>query len=187
MKSYLADTLSLLRAVAIVPVVVFSVMGDWHTAFLIFAAAWATDLVDGYVARKYGTVLPAAFDADGKADTVLAFGSTAIVLVYAWLHYDPIVAVGLSVLYAMTVGFGTWMALIMNKPLTPGRRWLIAGNMIVLHSIVQIGATLVWFDYMASGPIMALRFTAALALIAVVQNRKIRLWWNGQFRPLEAK
>lgn len=184
---YLADTLSLLRGVAIAAIAVFAVMGDWHTAFLIVAAAWFTDLVDGYVARRFGTVIPAEFDIDGKSDAVLGFGSSAIVLVYAWLYYDTLVAVGLSVLYVLTVVFGVWMVTIMNKPLTPARRWVTAGNMIVFHSVVQIGATLVWFDYMASGAEMALRFTGLLALIAALNHGKIRLWWSGRLRPAEAK
>lgn len=184
---YLADLLSLLRAVAIVPVVVFSIMGDWHTAFLILLAGWVTDLFDGIAARKYGTILSAKFDADGKADIVLAFGSTLVPLVYAYVNYSMTVVVALTVLYALTLLIGGWMVSIMDKPLTPTNRWVIAGNMIVLHSMVQIGATLVWFDYMASGADAAMRLTGALALVAAIKNRKIRLWWKGQFRPLEAR
>jgi phosphatidylglycerophosphate synthase len=184
---YLADALSLLRALAIVPLVVLSAMGDWHNAFLVLAVAWATDLVDGFVARRYGTVFKPEFDIDGKADSVLAFGSTLVPVVYAYNNYSMTVVVGLTVLYALTVIVGIAMVSVMNKPLTPTNRWLIAGNMIVLHSVVQIGATLVWFDYMASGAEMAIRFTFALVLIAAVNYRKIRLWWNGQFRPAEAK
>ena len=187
MKRYLADALSLLRGVAIVPIAAYAWMEDWHTAFLIFVAAWFTDLVDGLAARRYGTVLSPDFDIDGKADAILGFGSTAIVLVYAWLHYDPIVVVSLSVLYALTVAFGGWMVKIMNKPVTPVRRWVTASNMIVFHSIVQIGATLVWFDYMASGRDAALRLTGTLVLVAALNYRKIRLWWSGRLRPVTAK
>lgn len=184
---YLADLLSLLRAVAIVPVVVFAIMGDWHTAFLILLAGWVTDLFDGVAARKYGTILSPEFDADGKADSILAFGSTLVPLVYAYENYSMTVVVVFTVLYALTLLIGGWMVLIMNKPLTTVNRWVIAGNMIVLHSTVQIGATLVWFDYMASGADAAMRLTGALAIIAAIENRKIRLWWNGQFRPIETK
>lgn len=186
MKRYLADALSLLRGVAIVPIIIYSAMEDWHTAFLIVIAAWATDLVDGWAARRYGTVFSLGFDLDGKADAVLGFGSSAIVLVYAWTHYEPVVVVALSALYGLTVAFGLWMVAIMNKPLTPTRRWVIAGNMIIFHSVVQIGATLVWFDYMASGRDAALRLTATLLLVAALNIRKIRLWWSGRLRPVGA-
>jgi phosphatidylglycerophosphate synthase len=184
MKKYLADALSLLRAGAIVPITVFSVMGDWHTAFLIFVAAWFTDLVDGLVARRYGTVFSAEFDIDGKADSILAFGSTAIVLVYAWRNYSTDVATSLTILYALTTIFGLWMVAIMDKPLTPARRWVTAGNMIFFHSVVQIGATLVWFDYMASGKDAALRLAGTLVFVAAINYRKIMLWWSGRLRPV---
>ena len=58
--------------------------------------------------------------------------------------------------------------------------------MIVFHSIVQIGATLVWFDYMASGRDAALRLSGTLLLVAALNHRKIRLWWSGRLRPVEA-
>jgi phosphatidylglycerophosphate synthase len=187
MKKYLADALSLLRACAIAPIAVYAWMGNWHVAFLIFVAAWLTDLVDGILARRYGTLLSAEFDIDGKADAILGFGSTAIVLIYAWSHYNTVVAVALSILYALTVVFGLWMVTIMNKPLTPARRWVTASNMIFFHSVVQIGATLVWFDYMASGKDAALRLIGGLAIIAGFNFRKITLWWSGRLRPETTK
>lgn len=179
---YLADALSFLRAVATVPLVVFSIIGDWHAAFLILIAAWATDLIDGVIAKKYGSFCTDhKIDADGIADSVLAFGSTAVPLLYAW-HHNLVAGVLVSILYVATMAFGLWMVLVMDKPLTPRHRWVIAGNMIVMHSIVQIGATLLWFDYMASGATMALRLSFLLLLVVALENRKIRLWWSGRLR-----
>lgn len=178
---YLADALSFLRAAAVVPVIVFSIMDNWHLAFLILITAWATDLVDGIAAKKYGSFsADHKIDADGIADSVLAFGSTVVPVVYAYEH-NLFFGALLTVLYAATAYFGTRMALGMNKEITPQRRWLVAGNMIVLHAIVQIGATLVWFDYMASGTEAALRFIGLLLIVAALQRRKIRLWWMGRF------
>jgi len=187
LKPYVADALSFLRAAAVVPVIVYSIMGNWHIAFLILLAGWITDLLDGIAARRYGTVLSPEFDIDGKADSILAFGSAAVPLVYAYANYSMGVVVGLTILYALTVIVGIWMVSVMNKPLTPSNRWVIAGNMIVLHSVVQIAAVLVWFDYMASGRDMALRLSIVLLGVGLFQNRKIRLWWNGRFRQDEPK
>ena len=178
---YLADTLSLLRAAAAIPVIAFAVMGNWHAAFLCLVVGWATDLVDGIAARRYGTVLSAEFDADGKADSVLAFGASAVPVVYAYGHYSPLVAATLTVAYVATCISALAMISIMNKPLTPARRWLIASNMIIMHGIVQIGATLLWFDYMAAGTDNAMRLAATLLGVGVFQHRKIRLWWVGRF------
>lgn len=182
LKKYLADLLSLLRALALVPVIVFSIMGNWHIAFLVLLIGWATDLVDGIFAKRYGSFSAERdIDADGIADSVLAFGSSAVPVIYAYHTHHVLIGVLLTALYLATVVFGTMMARNMNKALTTRLRWLIAGNMIVLHAIVQIGATLIWFDYMASGAEMALRFAGLLAIVAALQFRKMRLWWVGRF------
>jgi phosphatidylglycerophosphate synthase len=184
---YLGDGLSLLRALAIIPIIAFAAYGNWTAAFLILAFAWATDLVDGIAAKKWGGLRDShpEFDADGIADSVLAFGSTLVPLVYAYANYNFTVVVGLTALYALTVIVGTRMALIMNKP---GHRWLIAFNMIGLHSVVQIGGALVWFSYMVNrNPVDAYLAVALLVGIAIFQSSKIALWWNGRFQPIEKK
>jgi phosphatidylglycerophosphate synthase len=184
---YFGDALSLLRALLVVPVIVFSMFGNWQAAVLILAAAWATDLVDGPAAKKWGGLRDSHpdFDVDGICDTVLAFGSTLVPLVYAYVKYDMTAVIGLTALYALAAVVGTRMALVMNKP---GHRWLIAFNMIVLHSAVQIGGGLVWFAYMANrNPVDAWLAGGIMAGIAILQNEKIVLWWNGRFQPIEKK
>jgi hypothetical protein len=115
----------------------------------------------------------------------LAFGSTLVPLVYAYVNYDMTAVIGLTALYALTAVVGTRMALAMK---TPGHRWLIAFNMIVLHSTVQIGGGLVWFAYMAHrNPVDAWLAGGIMAGIAILQNEKIVLWWNGRFQPIEKK
>jgi phosphatidylglycerophosphate synthase len=184
---YFGDVLSLLRALLVVPVIAFSAAGNWTAAVLVLALAWATDLVDGPAAKKWGGLRDRHpdFDADGIADTVLAFGSTLVPLVYAYANYDMTVVIGLTALYALAAVVGTRMALVMNKP---GHRWLIAFNMIVLHSAVQIGGGLVWFAYMANrNPVDAWLVGGIFAIIAILQSKKIALWWNGRFQPVEEK
>lgn len=186
LKKYLADLLSLLRALALVPVIVFSIAGNWPIAFLFLLMGWATDLVDGIVSKHYEEEFGSfsrerGIDADGIADSVLAFGSSAVPVIYAYHTHHVFVGILLSVLYAATVYFGTRMALSMNKQLTPKRRWLVAGNMIMLHAVAQIGATLVWFCLMATNPELAVCFIGVMALVAALQYHKIRLWWIGRF------
>lgn len=183
LKQYLADALSFLRVASLLPVIIYSVQGEWGAAFFFLLLGWATDLVDGLAARRWGTVLSKEFNIDGKADAVLAFGSSIVPVVYAYHVHHVFVGIALSLLYAATVYFGTKMALSMNKPLTPKLRRLIAGNMIILHGAVQIGATLVWFCLMATTTELAVCFVGALLTVVALQYHKIHLWWNGRFEP----
>jgi|GEM_PF-3194264 len=178
---YTGDALSLLRALAVLPVIVCSITGHWTAAFVALGIGWATDLVDGAIAKKWGGLRDSHpdFDVDGICDTVLAFGSTFVPVVYAYIHYDMTAVIGLTVLYALTMLVGGRMASVMNEP---GHRWLIAGNMIVLHAIVQIGGGLVWFAYMSAGALAAWLTIALLTMIAFFQKRKIGLWWQGRFK-----
>lgn len=180
LKKYLADVLSFLRAAAVLPVIIYSMQGEWGVAFLFLLLGWATDFADGMAARRWGTVLSKEFDIDGKADAVLAFGSSIVPVFYAYAH-NVAVGVLLSLLYAVTMYFGAKMALSMNKQLTPKLRRLIAGNMIILHGMIQIGATLVWFCLMATNPELTVCFVGLLLLVAALQYHKIRLWWVGRF------
>jgi phosphatidylglycerophosphate synthase len=179
----IGDALSLLRALMTVPVIALSATSHWTAAFVCLGLGWATDLVDGACAKQWGGLRNSRpdFDIDGICDSVLAFGSTAVPLIYAYANYGTTAVINLTGLYAMTVVFGLSMVKVMNTPPTAGRRALIAFNMIVSHSIVQIGGGIMWFAYMAAGQFAVWLVAAILAMTAVFQKRKIGLWWAGRF------
>lgn len=182
LKPYLADGLSLLRAASFVPLAALAAAGKWEAALIVLLAAWATDLADGIAAHKFGSWSKTrSLDMDGIADSVLAFGASSIPVMYAYRHHSTLASTALTIVYAVTVVSAIAMVSIMNGPHTTTRRWAIAWNMIVMHGAVQIGATIVWFAYMASGMADILWTLSLLAMISYYQAHKVRLWWNGKF------
>lgn len=102
----LPNAFTFLRA-ALVPVVLWLLLVDGTTArwwaFAIFTAAALTDTVDGWIARRYGTVTPFGQLADPLADKLLVVGalaSLAFVGEVPWWAVVVIVAreVGVTVL-----------------------------------------------------------------------------------------
>ncbi len=183
---YAADTLSLLRALAAIPVAIFTVNQRWEWALLALLLGWATDTVDGAAARRWGSLRDQRdkLDVDGLADSALAFVSTAAVAWHLTTHYS----FGWTawIVWTITVIVGATMALMMDADRTAARRRLVAFNMIVSHGLVQIIATLLWFAYMADGKGVGLWTIASaivLAAVTVWQRDKVALWYRGEFAP----
>jgi phosphatidylglycerophosphate synthase len=181
LKQNLADALSLLRILLTPFVILFALVGEWHLAFALLVIAWTTDLFDGFAARRFGSRRDAhpKFDADGLADTVLAFGAASVPLVYLFIHGSVLAYHVVSILYALTVISGVIMALVMDKPATPAVRWSIGINMVIFHGLVQIGAVTTWFAYMAGGSSLTTATVYSMAIIAVLQRHKIGRWFSG--------
>jgi phosphatidylglycerophosphate synthase len=184
-KIYLADALSLLRALCAPVVIAFSATGMWKMAFLMLAIGWATDLFDGLAARKYGSLRTTHpnLDTDGLADSALAFGSSLVPVGYAIHHTGWLSALSISLMAAFvaTVALGIWMVMVMNGPRTPLTRKVIAINMIIMHGLVQIAAVTLWFAYMAFGYELVFGLTVdVLVACAIYQLPKMRLWWSGR-------
>jgi phosphatidylglycerophosphate synthase len=189
---YVADALSLLRIILTPFVVFFGLTGRWEAAFVCLITAWFTDLCDGKMARNFGSLRDKypSFDADGIADSVLAFVSSAVPVIYYGTHVGwcsgPTVA--LIILYILTIVSGVWMITVIGAKLkTLPKKWvarintrIVAVNMIVMHGIVQIGATIGWFAYMAGGDKIAVYAGSVLLLAAYGQDHKIRLWRAGR-------
>ncbi|MFS8119351.1 MAG: CDP-alcohol phosphatidyltransferase family protein [Microcoleus sp.] len=180
----LADTLSLFRILLTVPVVYYGWNEYWRTALLFLVLAWSTDVLDGLCARNFGSLrdhLP-GLDSDGIADSILAFGSAAIPVIY-YIHHDgwfnP-VTVALLVLYALTLVFGVLMATAMGDLDATRTKKLIKLNMPIFHGLVQVIGVSAWFAYMAYN-LRGLSMTLIVALVAIaIQRRKINLWFVGR-------
>jgi hypothetical protein len=192
---YLGDALSLLRALAVLPFVYFAWTEAWTAASLTLALGWATDLVDGYAAKKWGGLCDRYpnFDSDGIADTFLAIGSTVMVEIYMLRHFGldswQSVTVG-SLVLACILG-GLVMVLFLAKagetPVTTAHRVIVGTNMIVGHALLQIGATMVWLAYLSEGTDQAVAMTITLLCVAGLQREKIALWYGGRLRPVTAE
>lgn len=192
---YAGDGLSLLRALLTIPVVAYVVDENWTAAALILGLAWATDLIDGIAAKKWGGLRDRFpnFDADGIADTVLAIGSTGVVAYYMGHHYGfgswEFLAVGITAAACVLAG-GIMVVFLMifgETPVTAWHRVIVGGYMIFGHSVLQIGAPLVWLAYMADGADNATATMIVLLCVAALQYQKVLLWRSGRLSPAETK
>lgn len=82
------------------------------------------------------------------------------------------------------VGF---LALFGEQPVTPMHHAIVGGYMLIGHAFLQIGATIVWFAYMAEGWDQAVAATIMLVCISWFEREKFTLWLSGQLRPIPVK
>lgn len=178
---FAADVLSLLRVVLTVPVVAYGLAGNWKVAFIVLILAWATDPIDGLLARRYGSLQDEHpnFDSDGIADTVLAFGSSAVPVIYAWLNLSTWIALILTGIYTLTVVSGVLMTTVMNTDSSVFVRMVIRINMILFHGLIQIVAVIAWFGFMAFGWGAVADVLVGAAVLGYLQLTKINLWFKG--------
>jgi len=183
-----ADLLSLLRALCGCAAVVAGIFyQNYPAAFILAVLGWSTDPFDGLAARKWGSLRDRYpdFDADGLADTVIAFGVTLLPISYAVQHHaSSDVIISLISLYILTAVSGGAMVMIMmmKHPLTQNEKNVISFNMVVMHGGVQIGLATIWLAYVAYGiPIAVVTFLVLIA-VAVSQKRKIQLWIDGRLK-----
>lgn len=181
---FAADALSLLRGLLAIPLIMLGLTGNWKLAFILLLLAWATDPLDGMLARKYGsyqTRHPTIdFDADGIADSILAFLSSSVPVIYAWFNLPKVVAITLSVVYLLTYIAGTAMVIVMNNTSSRFVRSVIRINMIVFHGLLQIVATIAWFGFMAFGMPAVIAVLVGSIVLGYTQRRKIELWFRGR-------
>lgn len=180
---YMADMVSLFRILCVAPLLYFAFTSEWKLAFATIIIAWASDLLDGVMARRFGSLRNSNpdFDADGIADSVLAFSSSVVPVIYI-IHANGWGLGGiLAGLWLLTVISGVAMISVMGKPITQETRLLVAGNMLIMHGIVQIAGTLAWFGYMAFDVIGVLAVGITMLPVAYAQRHKMALWTAGKF------
>jgi phosphatidylglycerophosphate synthase len=180
---YMADVVSLFRILTVLPVLYFSFADEWRLALAFLVLGWGSDLADGYYARKFGSLRDAHpdFDADGIADSILAFATSFVPVIYVIDHESGAWASLLIWLWIMTVISGVAMVRVMGKPITTKTRLLVAGNMVVMHGLVQIVGTLCWFAFMAFGIVGVAAVIIAMIPVGFKQRRKMSLWLVGRF------
>lgn len=177
------DALSFLRVLSTWPVMYYGLHERWGLAFLFLALGWGTDLLDGMAAKRFGSLSGAnGLDADGIADTALAFGSTLVPVIYYW--HTPGLGVSLGVLYALTAVSGSVMAFWAMSRANHDilARKVIAVNMIVFHGGIQIVVAMLWFADMAGTAWFAITVIGLGAVISS-QISKIVGWLEGRLTP----
>lgn len=98
----LANALTTLRGVLVVPTVIAVVRGWWEVALILFLAALATDILDGWVARRSAQVTVAGQLLDPLVDKAFylgLFSALAVVgrIPYLWLGLFALPQLGLAV------------------------------------------------------------------------------------------
>src|SRR6266478_757652 len=157
--------ISLTPVIALLPFI----SGYWHNviAFVVFLIAAFSDLVDGYLARRYGTISELGMLLDPIADKLLLF---ATLIPIFWMTRHPTILAADKVDYAIKWwgSFPVWVALLLvgREVLITAFRFFAKRRGIVipamgagkLKAVVQnafIGATLFWFawkDALAAHP-----------------------------------
>lgn len=183
-RYYVADGLSIIRVLSVVPILIFAAYGQWTAAFVALVVGWGTDPLDGIAARRWGSLKSRHpnLDMDGITDIVIAFSASFVPVAYFALHDGLSVrSVTLGALYLLTVVSGTAMTMVMNKPMSVATRRLISFNMLFMHGLVQIVAVFMWFAYMAEGLAFSMITGGLICFFAAMfQRKKLRLWRQGR-------
>ena len=101
--SILPNLLTLFRMFAVIPIVYWLIIGSYQAAFLLAVFAGISDLLDGYLARRYGWMTHFGGILDPLTDKFLLVSTT---LTLAWLGQLPWWLVSLIVLRDLVIVFG---------------------------------------------------------------------------------
>jgi cardiolipin synthase len=101
----LPNTLTLFRILSVGPIVFLLLTGSYRSAFVVAFCAGISDLLDGYLARRFGWMTHFGGVLDPLADKLMLV-STSITL--AWLGFLPPWLVALMVLRDLLIICGAW-------------------------------------------------------------------------------
>lgn len=158
MKWTLPNILTLAR-ICLTPVIALLpfIQGYWPKvlAFLTFVAAAASDIVDGYLARRYKMVSDLGKLLDPIADKLLLF---ATLIPIFWLTRHPTIVVDYRIPWWGSLPVWVALLLVGRELLITAFRWFAVRRGVVIAAIgagklkavvqnVFIGATLFWFAW----------------------------------------
>ncbi len=146
MLSSLPNLLTLSRILA-VPLLVALMWGpgtwQWLTAFVLFCIAGATDYLDGYLARAYGTVSKIGVFLDPIADKIMV-AAVIVMLVHSGIVHGFAVVAALIILLREIIvsGLREYLAsLQVSLPVSQLAKWKTAFQMISLGALVLAGSS----------------------------------------------
>ena len=161
MASHIPNHLTLLRNLAIVPLAAFMTIDKpWAAwgAFVIFVAAGLTDWLDGYLARKWGSVSDVGKFLDPIADKLLV--AAVLILLVAGRHLDGWNLVPVLVILGrefIVSGLREYLGQkSVSLPVTKLAKWKTAAQMVAQGALIlapglpaawmgnEIGIVLIW-------------------------------------------
>jgi len=183
----LANRLTMLRVV-LAATVFIALMADeprWHiAAFALFLAAIVTDWLDGWLARRTGTVSPFGKVADPIADKILVIG-TLIALIGTQELGIPLWAVFLIIIRELVIGGIRIIAASQGKILAADK-WGKLKTAVQLAVILLILAVVVFKDRGIAAPWMVRSAYPLTVLCAVLALSSLGVYLR-QYRGLLEK
>lgn len=171
-----ANAVSLLRIVLIPPILCLLLEGRIGIAFLTFMAAISTDLLDGYLARRYNQLSELGLLLDPLADKLIQI---AVITTLAWIGYSAwIFALLLMVKEVITIIIGAYIFLRYRKTIKANRVGKVASfalNMAIALSFFHplMREFFIPLDLIALTGAMALTYLAmAIYMTGLVKDRK---------------
>jgi cardiolipin synthase len=101
----LPNTLTLFRMLSVGPIVYLLLTGRYRSAFLVACCAGISDLLDGYLARRYGWMTHFGGVLDPLADKLLV---VTVSMTLVWLGHLPVWLVCLMVFRDFLIIAGAW-------------------------------------------------------------------------------
>lgn len=180
--SLLPNVLTLLRMLAVGPLVYCLLTGRYQTAFVLTVFAGISDLLDGYLARRYGWMTHFGGVLDPLTDKLLL---VTTMLVLAWLQQLPWWLVLMVVLRDLVIVSGALCYHYLVAKITSARPTLLSkwNTLVQIVLIVTVMFNLA-FPYFSGSWMHWLMYTVAVTTIAsgiqyvVIWSLRARRHWH---------
>jgi cardiolipin synthase len=168
------NVITFFRFLLIPPAVVYVFLEQYIIALILFGVACFTDLLDGYIARKYNMISEAGILLDPLADKVMA---VCMVIALTIQHVYPLfVAIIIFLKEGCMIGGGIF--LYTKKIVEPSN---IIGKAAALVFNIALGLALL-YQYIGLWYLYVMYFALALTVIAFLQYAYLNA-----YRKLKAK
>ncbi len=162
----LANALTGLRLLAVLPVALLLEAGQFELAFWLFVAAGVTDALDGFVAKRLTGVTSLGAMLDPIADKLLLVGAF---LVLAWQELVPAWVLGLVVARDLIIAGGALMlrARVDGFEIAPS----LLGKACTFTQLLYVGAVMAAAaDVTAWAPLLAASLLPLMVLLTVLSG-----------------
>jgi cardiolipin synthase len=174
----LPNTLTLFRMVAVAPIVYWLLAGWYRAAFLLAVLAGISDLLDGFLARRFGWITPFGRVLDPLTDKFFLVSTTVTL---AWLGQLPWWLVALIVLRDLVIVCGGYyyhyrIARIVSAEPTTLSKWNTFAQVLLIVTVLLGLAFPAWQGPWTDG------LVAVVALTTLASGFQYVVIWSGRAR-----